>query len=120
VTVMPRPVRCAPTGGEPFRLAATTRIVAGHESLRGPAELLADRLRTATGFPLPVVGGPGDIRLLPGDPGTGATTGFARHEAYRLSAGADAVTIVGSSPAGVFRGTHTLLQLLFWQNLKDC
>ncbi|MFG1603368.1 beta-N-acetylhexosaminidase [Actinoplanes sp. NPDC049265] len=106
--VIPKPLHCRATGAAPFVLDTTARVVAGDEHLRGPAELLADRLHAPVG----ATERPGDIRLRLGDPDTGATTGFARREAYRLSVTSDAVTIVGATAAGVFRGTQTLLQLL--------
>ncbi|MET9863649.1 glycoside hydrolase family 20 protein [Streptomyces smyrnaeus] len=91
-----------------------TRVVAGSDSLRDEAKLLADELKVK------VAKGPsrtGDIELKrdhgdknakdkkgrSGEPGRGP-------EGYRLVSRDGKVTITGSDDAGVFYGTRTLLQ----------
>ncbi|WP_375386093.1 beta-N-acetylhexosaminidase [uncultured Microbacterium sp.] len=64
---------------------------------------LQDRLRPSTGFSLPIDEA-GAVRLeIAPDLGV---------EAYRLSVDESGVTIAGGSPAGVFYGCQSLLQLL--------
>jgi hexosaminidase len=87
-----------------FRVGASTLIRASGEAAAA-GEYLAELLRPATGYPLPVVdGGPteGAITL---DPTAGAG------EAYRLRVRASSVLLEGS-PAGLFAGVQTLRQLL--------
>jgi len=86
-------------------------IIAAPPALYSEALLLAEPLRKATGFPLPIVGPPlsspiaGTILFrqskLDGNP-----------ESYRLSVQPTSVTIDAESAAGHFWGTRTLLQLL--------
>ncbi len=76
------------------------------------ARLLAETLRPATGFRLPVTtvrGEPagGDVALVlrPGDRALG-------DEGYRLTVEPGRVTLAARAPAGLFRGVQTLRQLL--------
>ena len=107
ISVIPVPAKLAPQAGE-FRLDAKTRIVAD-ELARPAAELLAARLRAATGYKLNIKSdtakaGDDDIRLV--------TDGAGNPESYTLSVTTQGVMIHAPAAAGVFYGTETLLQLL--------
>jgi len=108
--LIPRPLAVAPERGA-FELGPRARIVAAVEAA-DVGRLLADALRPATGFALPVVRVPraavgGDIvlSLVPGDRSLG-------DEGYRLRVAADTVSISARRPAGLFWGTQTLTQLM--------
>ena len=107
IAVIPAPAKLVPQAGE-FRLDAKTRIVTD-ELARPAAELLAARLRAATGFKLKIKSdtakaGDDDIRLV--------TDGAGNPESYTLSVTPLGVVIHAPAAAGAFYGTETLLQLL--------
>ncbi|AOZ73127.1 hypothetical protein BK816_07340 [Boudabousia tangfeifanii] len=107
--LVPLPAHLEETAGQSFTLTDQTKIVAPSD-LANEANLLAQSLRTATGFPLPVVEtaeGNGNITLR-----KGTVEGYAgKPEAYSLVTTPDGVTITGVSNHGVFNGTATLRQL---------
>ncbi|WP_296137399.1 family 20 glycosylhydrolase [uncultured Tessaracoccus sp.] len=95
-----------------FALTADTRIVAPAEA-RSVANLLRDRVATATGYPLPVVDRAqreGDIQLRL-DPSFTPTDTPVPDEGYRLSVTPDGVQVIARTPQGLFYGTQTLVQL---------
>jgi hexosaminidase len=99
------------TGGDPFTIAATTTIVVDGSNAEATrtAELLAAVLRPSTGFPIAVSGtsAAGNIALrLSADR---ATLG---DEGYDLTVTRDSVRVVAYRPAGLFRATQTIRQLL--------
>jgi hexosaminidase len=107
---IPQDVRFA--GGEPFTITAATtvRVPAGAPEVQRIAEQLAHILRPSTGFPIPVevASGPaaGSIQLaLGGEDALG-------EEGYRLESTATGVVLTANRPAGLFRGTQTIRQLL--------
>lgn len=69
-------------------------------------EMLARRLRASTGMPIPVGAGARglDLRLDHQESDLG-------HEGYRLDVTPNGIEIRAASPAGLFYGTQTLLQL---------
>ncbi|MEE1946243.1 family 20 glycosylhydrolase [Pedobacter sp. KR3-3] len=79
------------------------------KGLKAQAELLASALSPATGY---------DFKLLEAQSAkdgiwlTLGKTAAANPEAYRLTVGANQVSIVGNTSKGVFYGIQTLLQLL--------
>src|SRR5690606_19751181 len=80
------------------------------DEVRAIGHQLADALRPATGYPLPVVparGNGGGISLLLDDVGDELGP-----EGYRLDVTKRGVTIRANEPAGLFAGTQTLRQLL--------
>ena len=111
--IVPKPLAVAPGRGA-FELTRDTRIVLGRgdAAARPVGRLLAEMLRPATGFRLPVAtvrGAPadGDVGLVlrPADRALG-------DEGYRLTVEPRRVVLVARTPAGLFRGTQTLRQLL--------
>jgi hexosaminidase len=108
--VIPAPVSMESTPGS-FRIGPDTAIDA-----RGPARVvkvgsfLADLLRPATGYPLPVVSrGPVAARSI----SLRLTTdGGLAGEAYLLDVSPDTVALRAGTPEGLFRGVQTLRQLL--------
>ncbi|WP_197429868.1 family 20 glycosylhydrolase [Auraticoccus cholistanensis] len=115
--ILPAPVSQQPGEGPAFQLTAATRISAPDPDAAAVAGLLAEELRPATGFALPVVDDPagdGDIGLdlvadLPLEEQPG---GEQQEEAYVLEATSSGVRIAATSPHGLFNGTRTLRQLL--------
>jgi hexosaminidase len=95
--------------GDGFRLTAGASILYADAGARRAAEMLADALRPATGWALPV---------RPGDGGTGAIALVTMaddtlgDEGYRLRVSGDGVRIEAPRAAGLFYGTQTLRQLL--------
>ena len=106
--IIPAPMKIEAREGE-FQLIATSRIRADRE-FKNEAQLLAVRLRPATGFSLKTKTiserSIGDILLLKSD---SASLG---PEGYELSVTASNVIIRASNAAGIFYGTQSLLQLL--------
>ena len=97
-----------------FLLTEATRIEVepADEERMALGQYLAARLRTPTGFPLPVsaaagVPAAGAIRLTTANPD--ATLG---EEGYELRITAESVTLAAAQPAGIFHGLQTIRQLL--------
>lgn len=114
--LIPKPVSLTATGSS-FRLSEKTGIY-----VQGPAEAagelerigqyLADRLKPATGFPLPVsmateAPASGNIYLALG----GGDTELGE-EGYELNITEGLVALTANTPAGLFRGLQTIRQLL--------
>lgn len=111
-----------------FRLSPQTRIVwcadlpEHAEAMVRITTLLTDRIRTATGFPLPCGenrASDADTILLEvttADWQSPACSNPARadasSEAYRLTVTEACVRLVATTPEGIFRGIQTLYQLL--------
>ena len=104
LSLVPWPAALREHPGPGYRITADTRIEAA-PAASGVAGLLAETLRTATGFPLPVVASGGQIRLLLDPSGEPA-------EAYRLQTGPARAELSAASPHGLFHAVQTLLQLL--------
>jgi hexosaminidase len=111
--LVPEPVSTAVGTGD-FTITRHTHIVAKPGSAaRVVAEDLAAYLRPATGYPLPVVSGPGgdrDIRLALGD--APELTPGQTAEGYVLDAGRDGVNLAADTAHGLFNGIQTIRQLL--------
>jgi len=120
--LIPLPESISLRTGE-FRLSPGSSILVsdpGDTELVRLAEYLAEPIRVAAGFPLPV-GVPGDgadaaIRLtldmnVP-SPDRLPNTPLARSESYEISAGPTGIEIRAGSHAGLFYGIQTLRQLL--------
>ena len=111
--VVPKPVSMTVGTGD-FTVTRQTHLVAKPGSAaRDVAADLADYLRPATGYPLPVVSGPGrdaDIRLRLGDVGELSPSQGA--EGYVLDVGPDGVLLTAETAHGLFNGVQTIRQLL--------
>lgn len=106
-SLIPTPASHTLTGGT-FPLTATTAIAVPPDApeITAIGQFLADCLRPATGFDLPVQTAPGDITLsLQADPSLG-------DEGYHLTITATAITLTAPQPTGLFWGVQTLRQLL--------
>ncbi len=109
--VIPKPVSMTGTG-DWFVLQQNTTIsyTDGNEAVRGVATYLANRLKPATGFGMEVspatpVKEEGIYLELLGDGATG-------DEGYSLEINKKLLKLSASSPAGLFRGVQTIMQLL--------
>lgn len=92
-------------GSGTFELNASSgvKLVGSNEELTNIGEFLAEKLRPATGFDIPVSFDSGDIVLeLIGDESS---------EAYEIQISEEGVRISSSGKAGLFYGVQTLLQL---------
>jgi len=108
--LIPLPVSVQAQSGGAFEIIDTTRITATGDA-SAAAVVLAEELRTATGFPLPVDsrdGAEGTIRLRVHE--SGAPAGH-EEEGYRLSVTAELVDLEASTREGALLGTRTLQQL---------
>ena len=112
--LIPLPVSITPADGV-FTLSAAAQIQVQPDSAEIAAigQYLADRLRPATGYALPVAasaagaGAPGYIRLTTAD--GDLTLG---DEGYEMTVTPQSITLTASRPVGLFRGVQTLRQLL--------
>lgn len=92
-------------GSGSFELTADSgiKLTGSGENLTRLGEMLAEKLRPATGFTLPVSFDAGQIEL--------ALTGNDNSEAYDLAITETGVKISSSGEAGLFYGIQTLIQL---------
>ena len=106
ITLFPQPQQLERKPGQ-FTLNADTRILADDRKL---GERLAEYLRPATGFSLPVSGLDGaseNVIIL-----TTAAGAESSAEAYRLDVSPERVVIAAAEQAGIHHGIQTLRQLL--------
>ncbi len=111
---IPKPVSTT-VGQGSFTLTARTSIVvpSGSDAALPVAQDLADYLRPATGYSLPVVTGgvqSGDIELILGDPG--GLQADPDGEGYQLDTTAGGVTLEAITTHGLYNGVQTIRQLL--------
>lgn len=92
-------------GSGTFTLTAESgiKLVGSGDRLTKVGEFLADKLRPATGFDIPISFDAGQIVL--------ELTGDGPKEAYKLEISDSGVTIKSSGEAGLFYGVQTLVQL---------
>jgi hexosaminidase len=113
--LIPKPVSVTRGSGD-FRLRPTLAIAITPDAptLRATAELLAETLRAATGYVVPVAGvrtgRPGEVTLqIDANLAAAAPLG---EEGYRIAITPDHVHLVAAAPAGLFYAVQTLRQLL--------
>ncbi|HEY5986062.1 MAG TPA: beta-N-acetylhexosaminidase, partial [Streptosporangiaceae bacterium] len=112
--IIPKPVSTT-VGQGTFTLATSTSIVvpSGSDAALPVAQDLADYMRPATGYALPVVTGTpssGDIELILGDPG--GLQNDPDGEGYHLDTTTSGVTLEAPTPHGLYNGVQTIRQLL--------
>ena len=108
--VIPAPADAEALPGQ-FQLTSAGRILAGGE-FKNEAQLLAARLRAATGFALKIKSAaakPAAADILLTTNGADAALG---PEGYELSVTTNGVVIRAATAAGIFYGAQSLLQLL--------
>lgn len=111
--VIPKPVSVTAVEGA-FTLtdAAGIYVDPGTDEMRAVGQYLADRLRPATGYALPVHtadGAPEEGNLYLTTVGADAALG---EEGYELIVAPHGITLVALRPAGLFHGAQTVRQLL--------
>ncbi|MDR3574508.1 MAG: beta-N-acetylhexosaminidase [Anaerolineaceae bacterium] len=113
LNIIPKPVLVTETG-DLFTLTDKTNICiqSGAAEMAALAQYLAERLRPATGYPLPVVVGgetqqDGNIYLT-----TAGTDPALAGEGYELTIAHTALTLAAHQAAGIFYGIQTIRQLL--------
>jgi hexosaminidase len=112
-SIIPLPASATETGGA-FRLSSMAGIFVspGSPEMMALGLYLAERLRPATGYALPVAaasGGPGDGNILLSTEGADPALGS---EGYELAVTTTGLTLTAARPAGVFHGLQTIRQLL--------
>jgi hexosaminidase len=110
VPIIPAPTEVSARDGT-FQLSRAT-VIETDDAFKNEAKLLAQRLRTATGYSIKIKSlskerHPERILLLKTDRSASATG-----EDYNLSVAPDNVVISAKTAAGIFYGTQSLLQLL--------
>jgi hexosaminidase len=110
VSVIPHPLQLVQTGGV-FSLTPKVKIVVnGDAGLSSEAAFLKKRILASTGYDLDISGsGSGRAIRMQVDAGLEGSLGT---EGYSLSVTRKGIDISGATPAGVFYGIQTLLQLL--------
>jgi hexosaminidase len=115
--IVPKPVSMTMGRGS-FTISPGTRIVAASRSAAPIAKDLADYLRAATGYRLPVVPGSSEPRAISLVVSRqGAASGDPDGEGYRLRVTPRDVTLTAATAHGLYNGIQTIRQLLpVWIN----
>ena len=107
--IIPAPMKVEAAEGQ-FQLTAAAQVLVDPE-FRNEGQLLAERLRRSTGFPLKIKtadkNSAGDILLMKAE-----TNSLQGVEGYELSVTPSNVVVRAATAAGIFYGTQSLLQLL--------
>lgn len=115
MSLLPRPAsQTSDASAPPFRLSAGS-VIRTVATASATAGILADALRASTGFALPVaiIGADGDAPRSGADVTLSIDSGLSTSSgAYRLTATASGIEILGVDAEGVQHGTQTLRQLL--------
>ncbi|MBI5022329.1 MAG: beta-N-acetylhexosaminidase [Ignavibacteriales bacterium] len=110
ISIIPKPSYIEQHDGS-FTLNDSTRIIIAVKQLRQTAEMLAMRLRTATGYPFEITTSKkksGNAIILSLDPNLKRLG----KEGYQFSSTEKSVVIKSSTPAGLFYSVQTFFQLL--------
>ena len=125
LNLIPRPVSVR-ENGQNFHLTPDSRIVVQSADARGPAELLAEYLSPATGFPLPVTEEnprTGDLILRETGDNQPDDAGFVK-ENHTLEVTSEQIVLSGANAAALVRGIQTLRQLfppaIYSQEKQNC
>lgn len=106
LNVIPLPNFIEKTNGD-FKLNKETSFYIADKSLRPVAEFYAHKMRTSTGYPMPV-----EDSKKPGAIGLYLSNNQLGDEAYHLQIDPSEISIEASTPKGVFYALSTLMQLL--------
>ena len=109
ISIIPAPSSIEVKEGDPFRIDASTRLVARSDDERATAGFFAGKIAASTGKVLTVSGDEASANaiLFEIDPACGIPK-----EGYTLDAGSNTVLVKASDSDGLFYGMQTLLQLL--------
>jgi hexosaminidase len=107
IQLIPQPVEMVQSGGS-YALTKASGIAYNKAEAGSVAEMLAQRLNTATGFGFKARQGEGAIQL---NLNTTADQILGK-EGYTLECSSRGVEITANQPAGLFYGMQTLIQLL--------
>ncbi|MBK8883981.1 MAG: family 20 glycosylhydrolase [Bacteroidales bacterium] len=108
INLIPQPAEIQKTGGS-FQLSSSSKISYSNQECRKIAELMAAKLKTATGFSIKSEQNTsGSIQL---NLNKGPVEKLGR-EGYSFVSSSKGVVISANEPAGLFYGAQTLLQLL--------
>ena len=109
ISIIPAPSSIDVKDEDPFRIDASTLLVARSDDERATAGFFAGKIAASTGNALSVSGenAGSNVIIFEIDPASGIPL-----EGYTLEAGSEAVLVKASDSDGLFYGMQTLLQLL--------
>ncbi len=113
ISLIPQPVSIEKRNGQ-FQLNASTGIVAAdnNEEVQKMITRFTDAARKSTGYPLPVQSSKSNLSSTISFSLNKTQDAVLGKEGYTVDVSATAVSIQANTPAGVFYGMQTLLQLL--------
>ncbi len=112
ISIIPKPLQIEKSTGN-FAIAPTTKILipANDKGAEQAAQYLADRLRKATEFDLPIQSSTGSMPLQSIQLKSIYNPALSP-ESYQLTVSTDLITIEALGAQGLFYGVQTLIQLL--------
>ena len=113
ISLIPQPVSIEKMNGQ-FQLSPSTAIVAGDNNgeIQKVIGLFTDAVRKSTGYTLPVQSSKSGLSSTISFSLNKTQDAVLGKEGYTVDVSASAVSIQANTPAGVFYGMQTLLQLL--------
>ena len=113
ISLIPQPVSIEKMNGQ-FQLSPSTVIVAGdnNEEIQKVIGLFTDAVRKSTGYTLPVQSSKSGLSSTISFSLNKTEDAVLGKEGYTVDVSASAVSIQANTPAGIFYGMQTLLQLL--------